>query len=145
MKRNTPLAILHVINATSHLQRRKVLLIILRFARRYLVMIRGRKKSYILTSVLIASDAVPTDRICTISMHLSSPEIEAVGSCSDHVIRCSVHSQHRGVRFNHVKLFICGFIFVGAWRLLRWLYVVLVWYLCFYIMSPALSCKSSLC
>ena len=86
------------------------------------------------------------------SMDFSSQEIEAVGSHSDHVIGRSVHSQHHGVRFNHVKLFVCGFIFVGAWRPLGWLYVVLVWFsvslgcmfiFVFYIMSPALLCKSS--
>ena len=46
---------------------------------------------------------------------------------SDHVIRCSVCSPYHGVRFNHVKLFVCGCIIVGAQRLLGWFHAALVW------------------
>ena len=123
MRRNTPLAVLHIITATSHLQRRKVLLIILRFVRRYLVMIRGWKKSYVYTNVLIASNV-------------------------------SVHLPHCGVRFNHVKLFVYGFSFLcrctkAAWMVscsVRMIQCITQLYVrhCFYIMSPALSCKSSI-
>ena len=134
MKRNTPLAILHVITVTSHLQRRKALLITLRSIRRYLVMIRGWKKSYVHTSVLIASDIMPTDGICWNINTLPIPRNKATGSCSDHTSRRSVCSPNCGVRFNHVKLLFCGCIIVGVRGSLRWFYVVHVW------LNVSLSC-----
>ena len=87
------------------------------------------------------------------SMHISFQEIEAVGSCSDHVIRHSICSPHCRVRVNHVKLFIYGFSFLCRCaeatqmvscsahmvQCIAQLYV----HHCFYIMSPALSRKSS--
>ena len=120
MRRNTPLADLHVITATNHLQRRSS---------------EDLQKSTWLWSevcgrvtALQVSGLLPT--LCPqmgyarTPLHLSSQEIDAAGSCSDHVIQCSVHLQHHGVKLSCAKLFISGFVFVGAWRPLGGLYVV---------------------
>ena len=91
-------------------------------------MTRDRKKSYIHTSVLIASNVMPTDGICLNINAPSIPRNKTMGSHSDHTNRCLVCSPSCGVGFNHVKLFVCGFIIVGAWGLLGWFHVMRVWF-----------------
>ena len=69
-------------------------------------MIRDWKKSFVLTSVLIASDIMLTDGIC---LNISVPSIsrnKATGSRLDCIGGCSVCSPSHGVRFDHVRLFV---------------------------------------
>ena len=153
MRRNTPLAGLHVITATNHSQKKglvdhlKICKKVPGYDQRSEEELQPYKCPNCFRNYAHRWDMLKQP------LHLSPQEIDATGSHSDCVIRCSVHLQHCGVRFNHVKLFICGFVFVGAWRLLGWLYIVLVQFnmsprlyshLCSYIMSPALLYKSSI-
>ena len=113
-------------------------------------MTRGLK-NYGLTNVLIASDAMPTDRYAETPLHLSSQE----NRCHGVLLRlCHLmlgSSLTLWGQFCHVKLFICGFVFVGVQGPLGGLYMAPIQlntslsctFIYVFILCPLLLCKSS--